>query len=224
MILERPELLRKIIITKDFCEQGCYQVRLCHNGEWQTVILDDLFPCDSNDALIYSQATKKQLWVPLIEKAVAKLNGSYESLIAGQTVEGLSTLTGYPCDSVRLEANSTTNEDEIDLEIIWARLLSMKEFGYALGASCGRTDIKDDAVFTSKGLLPRHAYSVLNVKEVFGNQLIQLRNPWGRYTWTGDWSEQSSNWTPEIRKVLGIERQICDRISQFVCSSDCKKI
>lgn len=143
--------------------------------------------------------------MPLIEKAVAKLNGSYESLIAGQTVEGLSTLTGYPCDSVRLEPNSHANEDEIDLEMIWARLLSMKEAGYAMGASCGRSEIKDDLIFTNKGLLPRHAYSVLNVKEINGNQLIQLRNPWGRYTWTGDWSENSAKWTPELRKALGVK-------------------
>ncbi len=88
VLIEQPEMLRKIIITKDYCSQGCYQVRLCHNGEWQTVIVDDLFPCDSNGSLIYSQASRKQLWVPLIEKAMAKLNGSFESLIAGQTVEG----------------------------------------------------------------------------------------------------------------------------------------
>lgn len=170
-------MLQRIIITKDFCPQGCYQVRLCHNGEWQTVIVDDLFPCDSNNCLIYSQANRKQLWVPLIEKAMAKLNGSYESLIAGQTVEGLSTLTGYPCDSIKLERGS--NEEEIDLDMIWARLLSIKEAGYAMGASCGRAEITEDTVFTNQGLLPRHAYSLLNVKEVFGNQLIQLRNPWG---------------------------------------------
>lgn len=131
-----------------------------------------------NGNLIYSQASRKQLWVPLIEKAMAKLNGSYESLIAGQTVEGLSALTGYPCDSIRLEPGSS-NEEEIDLEMTWVRLLSMKEAGYALGASCGRTDIPNDKVFTDKGLLPRHAYSVLSVKEIYGNRLIQLRNPWG---------------------------------------------
>jgi len=88
VLIEQPEMLRKIIMTKDYCQEGCYQVRLCHNGEWQTVIVDDLFPCDQNGALIYSQASRKQLWIPLIEKAIAKLNGSYESLIAGQTVEG----------------------------------------------------------------------------------------------------------------------------------------
>lgn len=63
VILEKPELLQKIIITKEFCPQGCYQVRLCHNGDWQTVIIDDLFPCDMNGCLVYSQASRKQLWV-----------------------------------------------------------------------------------------------------------------------------------------------------------------
>lgn len=52
--------------------------------------------------------------------------------------------------------------------------------------------------------MPRHAYSVLNVKEINGNQLIQLRNPWGRYTWTGDWSDNSSKWTPDMRKICGV--------------------
>ena len=179
MIIEKPELLRRIIITKEYCDQGCYQVRLCHNGEWRTVIVDDLFPCDSNGQLIYSQASRKQLWVPLIEKAMAKLNGNYESLIAGQTVEGLSTLTGYPCDSIRLEAtpsayHSHEDEDPVDLELIWAQLLSMKDYGYAMGASCGRTHIKDDTVFKNKGLLPRHAYSVLNVVEVGGQRVINI--------------------------------------------------
>jgi len=207
VLIEQPEMLRKIIITQDYCPQGCYQVRLCHNGEWQTVIVDDLFPCDSNGALIYSQASRKQLWVPLIEKAMAKLNGSFESLIAGQTVEGLSALTGYPCDSIRLEHTQPNNEEDIDFYMIWARLLSMKEAGYAIAASCGRSDITDDSVFTQRGLLPRHAYSILNVKEIHGHQLVQLRNPWGRYTWIGDWSEGSTKWTPELRRALGLKQQ-----------------
>ena len=173
VILEQPELLKRIIITKEYCPQGCYQVRLCKNGEWQTVILDDLFPCDQNGYLIYSQANRKQLWVPLIEKAMAKLNGSYESLEGGLTVEGLLALTGCNCYSINLEEMSN------DTDMIWKTVLSIKEAGYALGASCGRQNI-NDRIFKEKGLVAYHVYSVLDVKEENGNFHLKLRNPWGK--------------------------------------------
>ena len=53
-------------------------MRLCHGGEWRIVTVDDVFPTNAIHCLAYLKAARRQLWVPLIEKAAAKLHGSYE--------------------------------------------------------------------------------------------------------------------------------------------------
>ncbi len=45
MLAERPALLERLFITKEYNKEGIYRVRICKNGYWQQVTIDDLFPC-----------------------------------------------------------------------------------------------------------------------------------------------------------------------------------
>jgi calpain-15 len=123
LISERPRLLEHILLTKTINNQGVYLVRICHNGLWQTVIVDDYFPCTKHKHLVFTQAKRRQLYIPLIEKACAKLFHSYGSLTSGNILEGLQLLTGAPSDYIDLKPTNHT----IDTDVIWATLLSASE-------------------------------------------------------------------------------------------------
>lgn len=123
LVSEKTRLLKHILLTKDVNEEGIYLVRICHNGLWKTIIVDDCFPCTQHKHLVFTQAKRHQMYAPLIEKACAKLFGSYAALRSGNIREGLQLLTGAPCDYIDLRPP----DGGIDSDMIWARLLSACE-------------------------------------------------------------------------------------------------
>ncbi len=66
------------------------------------IIVDDFFPTKQNQ-LAFSKANGPELWVLLLEKAWAKLHGSYARIEAGDPAETLRDLTGAPAYSYKLK-------------------------------------------------------------------------------------------------------------------------
>ena len=79
---------------------GIYDIRLCINGQWRYIRLDDYFPCKFNGDTIYARAHGPELWVLLLEKAFAKAMGSYDALRMGWAYEALMDLTGAPTTKI----------------------------------------------------------------------------------------------------------------------------
>ncbi|CAF3665931.1 unnamed protein product [Rotaria sp. Silwood1] len=183
LITERPKMLQHIVLTKTVNEQGVYLIRLCHHGLWKTIIIDDCFPCAQDNQLAYSKASGRQLYVPLIEKACAKLFGSYADLIGGHTEEGLQLLTGAP--SIRINLNP--HDCILDSQIAWAKLLSACEARLLIGAATGRTDVNEEE-YERVHINRNHAFSILAayfLSEI-SMQFVLVRDPHARVDYKED--------------------------------------
>lgn len=206
---------------------GAYQVRLCWGGEWHTVLVDDVFPVTKHGILAYSKAGRRQLWVPLVEKAAAKLWGSYELMAAGTLSEALSLFTGFPTEQLllsKLPQNRAFNEvseeqaarsglaDAADPELMWTKLLSFHQAGFLMGVACCNIKARDH------GLQAPHAYGIQDVRTMGDYKLVKLRNPWGQTSWKGDWSRSSPLWTYELRQELKVAHD--DEGCMWMCWDD----
>lgn len=208
VVAERPDLMEKLIISKTYNHLGIYELRLCVDGIWESIVIDDFFPCHKRTkSMVFAIGRKNQLWVSLIEKGLAKIYGNYVQLRAGRTVEGLSTLTGAPTLYIDLEEGITnsTNASSVNHNgMIWAQLLSSREAGFLMGCSCGAGKrAPDEAEFRRVGLMPKHAYSILDVREIDNQRLLRLRNPWGSFIWLGEWSWDWPGWNAQRKSLVG---------------------
>ncbi|XP_064020936.1 calpain-10 isoform X3 [Pogoniulus pusillus] len=176
--------------------QGCFTCRIWQFGHWVEVTIDDRLPC-LGGKLCFSQCQTEDLfWLPLLEKAYAKVHGSYEQLWAGQVADALVDLTGGIAERWTLKDPGRNAEKEktgLVLEkAVFRRLMNLKE---QCVISCAVLNSRQG---TSE-LGEFHAFIVidtLNLSEVSGKEvfLLRIRNPWGRRCWKGPWCEGGQGW------------------------------
>jgi hypothetical protein len=128
-LAEYPERIKKLFLTKETNKAGVYAMKLYINGLTPTIVVDDFIPFH-NESLkpAFSKARGPELWVMLLEKAWAKINGSYENTIAGSTSEAFRVLTGAPVDYY----------DHDEHNDIWNKIKEAESKGFLVCASSGK--------------------------------------------------------------------------------------
>ncbi|KAF4669060.1 hypothetical protein FOL46_001649 [Perkinsus olseni] len=208
---QRPSLVKDLFPYQDGTERsavaGVYMVRLCDsNGAWRLVVVDDHFLSTAPGRRVFAGKDSGVLWVSLLEKAYAKLSGSYEAIEAGTASEGLTMLTGWPCISYHLQPGRPgTNEGrevtQVDDDVLWGSLVSHAGV-HIMCASCGFVDGVGKEEYEAMGLFSEHCYTILKVVALDGLRLLKLRNPWGSRVWRGPYGPSSDEWTPELQSQL----------------------
>jgi hypothetical protein len=201
-IAEFPLLIRDAFSLPQNPELGLYRVLVCKNGWWQVVLVDDYLPTKhGKPCFARNREEPNELWVSLLEKAYAKLHGSYSAIRSGDAALAIADLLGAPYKKLQQLPEWAEKPKLFQL----LKKADEDEHLMAIGTPGleGGTDELSKA-YEEVGLATGHAYSLLRVKEPQGNQLCMIRNPWGDdKEWNGAWSDDSPLWTPELQKEVG---------------------
>jgi calpain-15 len=90
-----PETIDNAFISRQYNPRGKYSIKLWNecDKKFQIIHIDDFVPVDKNGP-IFVKPNGNEMWVVLLEKAFAKLMGSYAAIEGGHSLYALQAITG----------------------------------------------------------------------------------------------------------------------------------
>ncbi|XP_030638741.1 calpain-1 catalytic subunit-like [Chanos chanos] len=192
LTLHRPVMDHVLQTGQTFQDNyaGIFRFRFWRFGEWVEVVIDDKLPTlDGKPIFVHSKGLT-EFWPALLEKAYAKVCGSYADMDGGNISEALKDFTGGLAMTFQL------NEPP---EQLWELMCRAGQSESLMGCITppGASATWNNSLLPN-GLVKEHAYAITAVTEVISNgrpvRLVRIFNPWGYMEWTGDWSDRSPMW------------------------------
>jgi hypothetical protein len=178
-----PEAIRRLVRGPN--ADGTYDVTIysdtggVFSTEWtpKTVKVTPSFPSYASGAPAFAERGDidpaqggPELWVMLIEKAYATVEGGYSDIEGGYVSKAMTRLTG-------VESKTFEPSDYTDVQIA-ATIKYYLSANWAVGASADwyiRDAYKEEA--RKKGIVLQHDYAVVAIDDK--KMTIDLQNPWG---------------------------------------------
>ncbi|XP_071534817.1 calpain-5-like isoform X6 [Panulirus ornatus] len=195
---------------------GIFHFRFWRFGEWLDVVIDDLLPTIEGQLIFTHSREKGEFWCALLEKAYAKLHGSYEALEGGNLSDALVDLTSGVSAHLDLTIGGYIEDFEKRKQLF--KMMSKEMSDHALMCCAITPHSHEEAEMrTNVGLVKGHAYGITACRKInIGDtglfsifrgvqkvRMIRLKNPWGEREWNGAFSDGSPEWS----KVSASERE-----------------
>ena len=154
------QLLYQLFPNENINKNGIYEVCLFHEGKWVKVLLDDYFVFyKGTNNFAFTQPVRKCLFSCFLEKAFAKINGSYSNINGGYNCKAFEALTGFETFAFQIKDknNNIKYINDRIYEYFYKKILD----GFLF--ACNTND---------------HAYSLINIMKEKNDKIFQIRNPW----------------------------------------------
>ena len=207
---QKINFIEKLFLIKRKSQTNVYGILFHINGVKKVVLIDDYLPYIQTNqikTLFFSSSFQKEIWVSLIEKAWAKINGGYARITGGGfTYEVFDVLTEAYTEHIII--------DKKKKEELWDKIQNAKNNNYPMTAG---TPSRNSIMFLDfVGLVYGHGYTVIDIFSLNTGKekvkLIKLKNPWGNREFSGDWSDYSKKWTPYLKKQCNFVKNENDGI------------
>lgn len=174
----RPKFLKRAIVALG---EGRYRVRFqmvdrkTGKASPRDVEVTSALYVRPSGELLYgsSEREEPQLWWPILEKAFARLRGSYREIGKGGCSDiVLQTLLGRRGRRFFVEPD---RKGEADL--VWTEIETALAEHRPVVAGTAPNSLAHR--YRNTGVIPDHAYAVLSCRTVRGVRKIAVRNPWG---------------------------------------------